>query len=72
MVDNHVKEKGLWPLEDAFLDPLGMGDTGLEGLFGKPLPIKEDHLVAPTSGVKSISQQLTTSLALITKLSFLT
>jgi len=72
MVDNHVNEKGLPPLEDEFLDALGMGDTGLEGLFGKPFPIKEDHLVAPTSGVKSRSQQLTTSLVLITKLSFVT
>jgi hypothetical protein len=69
-VDNHVKEKGLSPPKDEFLDALGMGDVGLEGLFGKPFPIKEDHLVGPISGVKSRPQQLTTSPALITKFSF--
>ncbi len=26
MVDNHVKEKGLPPLEDEFLDALSLGD----------------------------------------------
>lgn len=60
-MDNHVKENGLPPLENEFLDALGMGDVGLEGLFGKPFPIEEDHLVGPLSGVKSRPQQLTTS-----------
>ncbi len=69
-MDNHVKEKGLPPPKDEFLDALGMGDARLKGLFGKPFPIEEDHLVGPISGVKSKSQQLTASLALITKLSF--
>jgi hypothetical protein len=57
MVDNHVKEKGLPPSKDEFLDALGPSDNGLKGLFKKPPPIKEDHL----SGVQSRSQQLTTS-----------
>jgi hypothetical protein len=39
MVDNHVKEKGLPPLEDELLDNLSLGDVILEGLFGEPPPI---------------------------------
>jgi hypothetical protein len=69
MVDNHVKEKGLPPLKNEFLDALGLGDVVLESLFGKPPPIEEDHLVALVSGVRSRSQQLVASLALIMKLS---
>jgi hypothetical protein len=68
MVENHVKEKGLPPLEGEFLDILGLGDVRLEGLFGKPPPIEGD-LVAPVNGVKRKSQQLTAFLALITRLS---
>ncbi len=55
MVDNHVKENGLPPPKDEFLDALGLSDNGLKGLFKKPSPVKEDHLVAPVSGVRSIS-----------------
>ncbi len=61
MVDNHVKEKGLPPPKDEFLDALGPSDNGLKGLFKKPPPVKEDHLVAPISGVQSRSQQLIAS-----------
>jgi hypothetical protein len=69
MVENHVKEKGLPPPKDEFLDILGLGDVGLKGLFGELPPIEEDHLVAPVNGVKSRSQQLITSPTLNIKLS---
>lgn len=52
------------------LDALGLGDIGLEGLFGELLPIEEDHLVAIVSSVRSRSQQLLASPTLITRLSF--
>lgn len=67
MVENHVKEKGLPPLEDEFLDFLGLGDVRLKGLFGEP-PLIEEDLVAPVNGVKSRSQQLIASPTLITRL----
>ncbi len=69
MVDNHVKEKGLPPIKDEFLDVLSLDDIMLEGLFRESPTIEEDDLVVPVNGVNNKSQQLTTSPTLITRLS---
>jgi len=58
--DDKIEARNPLPLNDGFLDTLGLDDFGLKGLFSEWSPMEKDHLVAPVSNLKNNFQKITT------------